>query len=102
MMRPPPRSPLFPYTALSPSRRNRRTTQRPLPRRATQRPNPRPRRNPWRLETMRMPEVRTKLSMEEFLQLPDEPGKQELLGGRLIDLPPAKYKYCNARHDDVR
>ncbi len=27
---------------------------------------------------------------EEFLSLPDEPGKQELLDGELISLPPAK------------
>jgi Uma2 family endonuclease len=30
------------------------------------------------------------LSEEEFLNLPDIPGKQELLDGELIDLPPAK------------
>ena len=30
------------------------------------------------------------LSEEEFLSLPDTPGKQELLDGELIELPPAK------------
>ena len=30
------------------------------------------------------------LSAEEFLNLPDMPGKQELLDGELIELPPAK------------
>jgi len=34
---------------------------------------------------------RTMLSEEEFLSLPDIPGKQELLDGELIDLPPAKH-----------
>lgn len=32
--------------------------------------------------------VVTKLTDEEFLALPDEPGKQELLDGELITLPP--------------
>jgi Uma2 family endonuclease len=34
--------------------------------------------------------VQTLLSEEEFLALPDFPGKQELLDGELIELPPAK------------
>ncbi len=34
---------------------------------------------------------RVMLSEEEFLDLPDTPGKQELLDGELIDLPPAKF-----------
>lgn len=34
--------------------------------------------------------VVTRLTDEEFLNLPDEPGKQELLDGELISLPPAK------------
>jgi Uma2 family endonuclease len=34
---------------------------------------------------------RIMLSEEEFLSLPDTPGKQELLDGELIDLPPAKH-----------
>jgi Uma2 family endonuclease len=33
---------------------------------------------------------RIMLSEEEFLNLPETPGKQELLDGELIDLPPAK------------
>src|SRR5690349_12905167 len=33
------------------------------------------------------------LSEEEFLQLPDEPGKQELIEGELIVLPPAKHSH---------
>src|ERR1035437_139472 len=35
----------------------------------------------------------TLLSFEEFEQLPDEPGKVELLDGELIQLPPAKFKH---------
>ena len=35
----------------------------------------------------------TLLSFEEFEQLPDEPGKLELLDGELIQLPPAKRKH---------
>jgi Uma2 family endonuclease len=34
---------------------------------------------------------RIMLSEEEFLSLPDTPGKQELLDGELIELPPAKH-----------
>src|SRR5690349_1194949 len=37
--------------------------------------------------------VTTLLSEEEFLDLPDEPGKQELIEGELIQLPPAKYSH---------
>ena len=33
------------------------------------------------------------LSFEEFEQLPDEPGKAELLDGELLRLPPAKRKH---------
>ena len=33
----------------------------------------------------------TQLTAEEFLNLPDTPGKQELLDGELISLPPAKH-----------
>lgn len=36
------------------------------------------------------PSTKTRLSLEEFLSLPDLPGKQELLNGELISLPPAK------------
>ena len=35
--------------------------------------------------------VSTLLSEEEFLNLPESAGKQELLDGELIELPPAKY-----------
>lgn len=37
-----------------------------------------------------MVSVRTLISEEEFLALPEFPGKQELLDGELIQLPPAK------------
>lgn len=33
------------------------------------------------------------LTDEEFLNLPDEPGRQELLDGDLIESPPAKYRH---------
>jgi Uma2 family endonuclease len=35
----------------------------------------------------------TQLTAEEFLNLPDGPGKQELLDGELISLPPAKLQH---------
>ena len=35
-----------------------------------------------------------KLTDEEFLNLPDEPGKQELLDGELIALPPADHDHA--------
>ena len=38
----------------------------------------------------------TQLTWEEFLNLPETPGKQELLDGELIVLPPAK-----KRHDQI-
>ena len=38
----------------------------------------------------------TLLSEEEFLELPESPGKQELLDGELVELPPAKYS-----HDEI-
>jgi Uma2 family endonuclease len=38
----------------------------------------------------------TQLTAEEFLNLPDTPGKQELLDGELISLPPAKYYHSEA------
>jgi len=40
--------------------------------------------------------VKTLLTFEEFEQLPDQPGKQELVRGELIDMPPADYK-----HNDI-
>ena len=38
----------------------------------------------------------TQLTAEEYLNLPDEPGKQELLDGELISSPPAKYYHSEA------
>jgi Uma2 family endonuclease len=35
----------------------------------------------------------TQLSLEEFLSLPDAPGKLELLDGELLTLPPAKHSH---------
>jgi Uma2 family endonuclease len=43
-------------------------------------------------------DVRTLLTFEQFEQLPDEPGKRELLGGELIVLPPAKLKQNRTAH----
>src|ERR1700686_5267362 len=37
--------------------------------------------------------VRTLLTFEEFEKLPSRPGKQELLRGELIEMPPAKRKH---------
>jgi Uma2 family endonuclease len=37
--------------------------------------------------------VKTLLTFEEFEQLPDQPGKQELIRGELIEMPPADYKH---------
>jgi Uma2 family endonuclease len=34
------------------------------------------------------------MKLEEFLELPDAPGKQELLNGELISLPPAKKSHA--------
>jgi Uma2 family endonuclease len=42
--------------------------------------------------------VRTLLTFEQFEQLPDEPGKRELLRGELIELPPAKFKHNDMAH----
>jgi Uma2 family endonuclease len=44
----------------------------------------------------------TQLTAEEFLNLPDAPGKQELLDGELISLPLAKHRHSEiARSFDV-
>ena len=40
-----------------------------------------------------MVSTQTLLSEEEFLALPDSAGKQELLDGELIELPPAKHSH---------
>jgi Uma2 family endonuclease len=37
--------------------------------------------------------VPTLLSEEEFLHLPESPGKQELMEGELVELPPATYSH---------
>lgn len=37
----------------------------------------------------------TLLTFEEFEQLPDQPGKRELLKGELIELPPAEFRHNN-------
>jgi Uma2 family endonuclease len=42
--------------------------------------------------------VKTLLTFEEFEQLPDQPGKQELVRGELIELPPADLKHNRASH----
>jgi Uma2 family endonuclease len=42
--------------------------------------------------------TRTMLTFEEFESLPDRPGKQELLRGELIDLPPAELRYKRIAH----
>lgn len=38
-----------------------------------------------------------RMTFEEFEQMPEQPGKQELLDGELIELPPAKL-----RHNEIR
>src|SRR5580658_1188069 len=40
-----------------------------------------------------MKTVKTLLTFEEFEQLPDQPGKCELVRGELIELPPADLKH---------
>jgi Uma2 family endonuclease len=40
----------------------------------------------------------TALTFEQFEQLPDEPGKQELLNGELITLPPASERHSRIAH----
>src|SRR5580700_3694758 len=42
--------------------------------------------------------VKTLLTFEEFEQLPDQPGKQELVRGELIELPPADLKHNRVSH----
>src|SRR6266536_904707 len=34
-----------------------------------------------------------RMTFEEFERLPDRPGKRELLGGEVIELPPAEFKH---------
>lgn len=40
----------------------------------------------------------TLLTFEEFERMPDQPGKQELLKGDLIELPPANFKHNLSSH----
>ena len=47
---------------------------------------------------MTMGTVKTLLTFEEFEQLPDQPGKQELVRGELIELPPADLKHNRISH----
>jgi Uma2 family endonuclease len=47
---------------------------------------------------MEFMDVRTLLTFEQFEQLPDQPGKRELLRGELIELPPAKLKHNRTAH----
>jgi Uma2 family endonuclease len=42
--------------------------------------------------------VKTLPTFEEFEQLPDQPGKQELVRGELIEMPPADYKHHDVSH----
>jgi len=42
--------------------------------------------------------VKTLLTLEEFEQLPDQPGKYELIRGELIELPPAELKHNRTSH----
>jgi Uma2 family endonuclease len=42
--------------------------------------------------------VKTLLTFEEFEQLPDQPGKQELVRGELIETPPADLKHNRISH----
>jgi Uma2 family endonuclease len=43
--------------------------------------------------------TKTLLTFEEFEQLPERPGKQELLRGELIELPPAPRRHNEASHE---
>src|SRR5690349_9692066 len=45
-----------------------------------------------------MAATRSVLTFNEFEQLPDRPGKTELLEGELIELPPAKRKHQEIAH----
>src|ERR1700685_728880 len=42
--------------------------------------------------------VKTLLTFEEFERLPDQPGKQELVRGELIEMPPADLKHNRRSH----
>jgi Uma2 family endonuclease len=45
-----------------------------------------------------MGDVRTLLTFEEFEQIPEKPGKQELLRGEVIELPPADLQHNESSH----
>lgn len=45
-----------------------------------------------------MGDVRTLFTFTQFEQLPDRPGKAELLRGELIELPPAKIRHDRVSH----
>lgn len=40
----------------------------------------------------------TRMTFAEFENLPDAPGKRELLDGELIELPPAKFEHSETQH----
>ena len=40
----------------------------------------------------------TLLTFDEFEQLPDAPGKRELLDGELIEIPPPKKRHSKVQH----
>jgi Uma2 family endonuclease len=42
--------------------------------------------------------VTTLLTFAEFEELPDSPGKRELLDGEIIEIPPAKRRHVKIRH----
>ena len=42
--------------------------------------------------------IRTILTFEEFENLPDQPGKCELIQGELLELPPAKLRHNRLSH----
>jgi Uma2 family endonuclease len=45
-----------------------------------------------------MGNVRTLLTFEEFERMPEQPGKQELIRGELIELPPADFNHNQSAH----
>jgi Uma2 family endonuclease len=53
-------------------------------------------RHGWDAARIKAMGTTTLLTFEEFCNLPEEPGKQELLDGELISLPPAKLTHMRA------
>lgn len=45
-----------------------------------------------------MGDVRTLVTFDEFERMPDRPGKQELIRGEVIELPPADLKHNRSSH----